>query len=336
MNRSTVDKLFTVTNLLHSGPRNRPVDAYKKRSRPGKLSFRKKTTNPVLILGLGKLGQKRMLVLGRVMLYTSFVSYMAGYLSHEWVCRVYDTTEDRYNTVIVNRQLLKVPPNQFYCFGLWKACGDTGTCERVWFKLGLSPMTVVGVLIMATNALTGYGMAVLLDLASRFGLMVFLGVNRVVEFCTAVSVVLQFMALLHFTGQMKNRAPIVHGVCDVTGWGFILASVPLFTSVLSVVLMALFRSPLAMQKHRQFWKLPADLRPRSNLASSKAGAGRGGGEGARGGGDGESTHIVKVRERNKAFGADGGGGGVDRGGGGDGAGQLQGMELKPREPTIRA
>ena len=41
---------------------------------------------PVAIFGLSKVTQGRLFVMGRVLMYACFVTFIGSYLSYEWVC----------------------------------------------------------------------------------------------------------------------------------------------------------------------------------------------------------------------------------------------------------
>lgn len=82
--------------------------------------------------------------------------------------------------------------------------------------------------------------------------------------------VVHFMALLHFTGQVKNRVLRVHQVRDAAGWGFGMTSSSLCLAVVSVIIMAIFRMPPGRYKHRRFWKLPSDLRHSPYFAATSS------------------------------------------------------------------
>lgn len=85
-----------------------------------------------------------------------------------------------------------------------------------------------------------------------------------------LAAVVHFLTLLHFTGQIKNEVVRQHQVRDAAGWGFGLTVTSLCLAVLSVLIMAVFRIPPGKYKHRRFWKMPEELRPRSYLATTDA------------------------------------------------------------------
>ncbi|KAL8574915.1 hypothetical protein ACOMHN_063609 [Nucella lapillus] len=319
MHGFNVAGLFRARSACETGQKAAHHNAGKNNNGLANRRSRKRRAATVsTILGLKRTTQEKVLTVGRLMLHLTLLTYASAFLSPQWVCRVYDQYEGldpsagkvdpmhgmAMNGGEVNNTTAVLNAKNLYCFGLWTACDDNGRCDDVWNVVpGVKKAMVKWTQVLATMVLLGYVCAALLDAASRLTLCVCLAYNRVVENVLAHAAVMHFLTLLYQTGEVKNRAIRAHKLRDSPACGFALSISSLVLAVVSTCLMALFRFTPPAYKHRRFWKMPAELRPRNYLlAAAATGCGGGGGGGVGGGGWG------------------GGGGDGDCGGSGGGGG----------------
>lgn len=216
-------------------------------------------------LGLTLVWQDRVFTAGQVLLCLVTLLFAFGFSSSQVVCRHYNVSVPTHRVLEpgtpYGASLYSINTSWVVSYGVWKACDVLGSCDKLYKRMeGVEWSAVVMAQALATCACVGYVLCVVQELASHVRIVgSLMAVNRVTELFLATSVVIHFMFLMVFTGEVKNRCVHVPDSVDRACWGFNLLAASWAGALTVVMVMSMFRRVPRWRRPRRHWNIPEHL-----------------------------------------------------------------------------